>query len=443
MAVQEKSNKTNIVIYIVLSLALLAALVFGVYQTTKANEYKNDIRMDYQRVFTEMTQYVDDLELSLEKSMFVNDPGQMIRLSGEIYRQASNAKANLALLPLETEPLEKVSEFLSQAGDYAYSLSMKMLEGTQITQEEYNNLKTLSQYASILAQSLDSDLEKMFVGTLNVEDAAKGAELSGINAAMGEIEDQMHDYPALIYDGPFSSHLTDRTSVLVSNLPEISEEEAVAKAKAIAGDIEFSVSEEPGVLPMYYLSGQKDDVTVTLGITKQGGYLEYFLSDRVVGNQNIDMTDARLIASAYLEANGYPDMKESYYETISSVAVINYAAEQEGYTLYPDLIKVKVALDTGEVIGVEARGYIMYHKVRTIPNVKVSDEEAKSKVNPNVDIVSISRAVIPLDNGSEKFCWQIEGRIEDRRCLIYVNTQTGAEEKVMLLIESASGTLAV
>lgn len=439
---QEKS-KNNIVIYAVLSLAFLAALVFGIYQTTKANEYKNDIRMDYQRVFTEMTQYIDDMELSLEKSMFVNDPMQMIRLSGEIYRQASDAKANLALLPLETEPLEKVSEFLSQAGDYAYSLSMKMLEGREITQEEYANLNTLSHYASVLAQSLNGDLEKMFLGTLNIGEAAKGANLTGISAAMGEIEEQMHDYPALIYDGPFSSHLTDRASTLTANLPEITAEDAVQKAKKIVGDIELSVSEETGVLPVYYISGQKDGASVTLSITKRGGYLESFLSDRDAEGQNIDIADARLAASTFLEANGYPGMKESYYETVSSAAVINYAAEQDGYTIYPDLIKVKVALDTGEVIGVEARGYIMYHKARTVPEVRISDSEAKSKINPNVDIRGVSRAVIPLDDGTERFCWQIEGRIGDRRCLIYVNTQTGAEEKVLLLIESASGTLAV
>lgn len=434
---EDKSK--SLIICISLSLALLAAIVFGVYQTTKANEYKNEISMDYQRVFTELTQYVDDLETSLEKSMFVNDPKQMIRLSGEIYRQASDAKANLALLPLTTQPLEKVSEFLSQSGDYAYSLSMKMLGGEAVTEEEYKTLKSLSSYASVLAQSLNSDLEKLFSGTLSIGEAARSEKMSAIESAMGEIEEQMHDYPALIYDGPFSSHLTDRRSALTASMSEISADEALKKAEALAGEGKYSVTEQPGVLPMYYISG--DDVTV--GITKEGGYLEYFLKERDVAEENVTMADALLSASAFLEANGYSGMRESYYEKISSVAVINYAAEDKGYILYPDLVKVKIALDTGEVMGVEARGYIMYHREREIPAEKISREEARRKVNPNVEILTVSRAVIPLDDGSEKFCWQIEGRIDERKCLIYVNTQTGAEEKLFLLIESATGTLAV
>jgi germination protein YpeB len=435
--VEEKSKKINFLMYLLLSLALAVAIVFAAYQTTKANEYKNEISMDYQRVFTEMTQYVDDLQLSLEKSMFVNDPNQMIRLSGEIYRNASDAKANLALLPLETEPLEKLSEFLSQAGDYSYTLSMKMLEGEEVTEEEYETLKKLSAYAQSVAKSLDNDLEKVFVGTLSIEEASRDKSLSQIESAMSEIEDSMHDYPTLIYDGPFSSHLTDKKSVLVSQTAEISEDEAIAKAKSISGDLSFSISEEEGVLPMYYLS----DDSVTIGITKNGGYLEFLLNDRFVGDEEIDMAQARLKATEFLTNNGYPDMKESYYEKSHSVAVINYAAEQEGYTLYPDLIKVKVALDTGEVIGVEARGYIMNHFTRNLPNIKISAEEAKKKVNPNVEIEGVSRALIPTDGGGEKFCWQIEGRIEDRRCLIYIDMETGAEEKLYLLIESESGTL--
>ncbi|MCD8048674.1 MAG: germination protein YpeB [Clostridia bacterium] len=440
---EEKRGYSRVIIYIILALALVAAVLFAIFERARANDYENDLEINYQRAFTEMVQYIDDLEITLEKSLFVNDTGQMIRLSGEIYRQAADAKACLAMFPLGTEPLEKLSEFLSQVGDYAYSLSLKMLDGDKITDDEYANLKTLKNYASVAAVSLDGDLEKVYSGTLSVAKAASGEELSQLAGALGEVEEQMHDYPALIYDGPFSSHLTDKEPTLTKGQAEIDENEAISIAKSIVGEAEFEISEESGILPMYYLSGEIDNKSVTMGITKSGGFLEYYLVDREVGESAISVTDARLAASEFLESIGYSDMTESYYESTGENVVINFAAEQEGYTLYPDLVKVKVALDTGEIIGLEARGYIMYHQTRDIPKIKVSAEEAKSKVNPNVEIASVTRAVIPLDNGSEEFCWQIEGRIDERRCLIYINTQTGAEEKLFLLIESESGVLAV
>lgn len=432
--------KTNAVIYGILILALLAALIFGIYKDMEAKEYASEIKMDYQRCFTELVQYVDDLEMNLEKSRFVNDPGQMMRLSGEIYREAMSASANLAMLPLKAEPLEHLSEFLNQVGNYAYSLSYKMLEGEEITSDEYDNLAGLCRYAEMLATGLDGNLEQLYNGTLDIRRVAENNAAGDIDNAMGELETQLHDYPALIYDGPFSSHLTDRKPLLLEGKSEITAEEAIVQAKSIAGG-EFQCVEENGNIPAFYLYDNSG--AVSMAITKQGGYLLSYLNDREIGEPIGDIGDGKLAAALFLQSIGFENMKESYYETVNNVAVINYAATQEGYTIYPDLIKVKVALDTLSVVGFESRGYVMYHKEREVPSVKVSAEAAADKINPNVEILSSALAVIPTQSGGEAFAWQIEGKIDDRRCLIYVNTQTGAEEKIFLLIESETGVLAV
>lgn len=439
-----KALKLNYVLYGVLIVAIVGLSVFSVYKNTQAKDYENEIRMDYQRCFTELVQYVDDLSVTLEKSKFVNDPRQMMLLSGEIYRQAAQASANLALLPLKAEPLEHISKFLSQVGNFSYSLSLKMLDGNEISKEEYESLSQLTDYANILAKNLDKDLEDLYNGRLDIRKAASNTEESQINVVMGELEQQLHDYPALIYDGPFSSHLTDRESVYLTGKGEITREEAIEKAKTLMGkNLQFECVEEKGNIPSYYLTAKDGENSYSIAITKRGGCLLYYLNDRVVTEENKNIADAKIAGVEFLEAAGYKNMEENYYETISNMAVINYSPKQEGYTLYPDLVKVKVALDTGEVIGCEARGYIMYHKEREIPQIKISDTEALEKVNPNVDVKSISLAVIPQDSGKEEFCWQIEGEIDKRKCLIYINTQSGAEEKIFLLIESDTGVLAV
>ena len=422
-------------------LLLILSLVWGIKCDMELEKAKRNINMDYQRCFTEVVQYVDDLQLGLEKSKFVNDPGQMMRLSGEIYRQASMASSNLAMLPLQAEPLEHLGEFLNQVGNYAYTLSFKMLNGNGISEEEYQNLASLEKYAKTVAQSLDEDLEALYNGELEIGQSAKGAAPSGIDKALGELETGLHDYPALIYDGPFSSHLTDRKPLFLEGMKEVSAEAALEKVKEITNHADFLYTEEQGNVPAYYFYDKNGQESIV--ITKQGGYLLSYLNDRDVAQSQYTMSDAKLAATMFLEKQGFKNMKESYYEIVSDVAVINYAAVQDGYTLYPDLIKVKVALDDCTVVGCETRGYLMHHTKRTIPEIKVSEEKAKSKVNSHVEVVSSSLTLIPSDGGTEHFCWQLEGKIEDRRCLIYVNTQTGAEEKLFILIESETGTLAV
>lgn len=421
---------------------LFAATVFGIYRDVCASKYENEIKMDYQRSFTELVQYVDDLQLSLEKSLYVNDAYQMMKLSEEIYRHAAFASANLAMLPLKTEPLENLSEFLNQSGDYAKAMSFKMMEGKSIEDEEYENLVNLNEYAQTVSKSLDEDLEKLFNGTLDIRRVAENSGVSGIDSAMGEIEDQLHDYPTLIYDGPFSSHLTDRESLFLKGKEEISAEDAVKRAKAFTGlGKKLVCEEEKGNIPAYYIHDEKNTFSVTL--TKAGGYLMSYLNDREVGEATIDTAEAKITGVSFLDTMGFKNMRENYYEITGNVAVINYTPQQDGYTVYPDIIKVKVALDTGEVVGCETRGYLMYHTKRDIPTVKIGLEEAKEKINSKVTVKSTSLAIIPEDDGTEDFCWQIEGEMNGRHCLIYVNTQNGAEEKIFLLIESETGVLAV
>jgi hypothetical protein len=77
MNVREKYKSAGIFSFL-LVLVVMGLLVFGIKGDIAKREAMQQIRMDYQRCFTEMVQYVDDLQLSLEKSKFVNDPRQMM-----------------------------------------------------------------------------------------------------------------------------------------------------------------------------------------------------------------------------------------------------------------------------------------------------------------------------------------------------------------------------
>lgn len=59
-------------------------------------------------------------------------------------------------------------------------------------------------------------------------------------------------------------------------------------------------------------------------------------------------------------------MKESYYSIYDGLITINFAYTESDIVFYGDLIKVSVALDNGEVVGREARGFLMSHCSRNI-----------------------------------------------------------------------------
>lgn len=91
----------------------------------------------------------------------------------------------------------------------------------------------------------------------------------------------------------------------------------------------------------------------------------------------------------------------------------------------------------------EANGYIMNHAVRDIRTPVISKQEARAKVNSRLSIDSARIALIPKDSRREVLCYEFKGSANSRNFLIYINAETGREEDIQLLIESADGILTV
>lgn len=430
--------------HIILSVLLLALGVFGIYQFKRAEELEYSQNLAYRQIFTELTGYVDDMETELLKARLINDPRQLVNLSGELYRSSAAAKAGLCSLPLGEVSVANSAEFLSQVGDFAHSVSMRVLGGGEITDEDIANVESLSKYAKNMQQGLDDLLVKMNNGDVsfskrNVRLSLGGGGGTALADSLADMEEELHDYPSLVYDGPFSQHISNKEAVFLKNKAEVDETTAKSIAEIYIGNGAKLLGEGKGKIPSYYFEKGSSRIE----ITKAGGHIMWMLNNREVGQRKLELKDAKQRAAEFLRRNGFYDMTESYYDIKDDCAVLNYAWSQSGYTVFPDLVKVKVALDTGEVIGFEGRGYVMNHQHRKIPEPRLTPDEAVSMVSRGAPVESVSYAVIPLDNGEEAFCYQLKGTIEDKHFLIYINTQTGAEEEIMILLETDTGVLAV
>lgn len=134
-------------------------------------------------------------------------------------------------------------------------------------------------------------------------------------------------------------------------------------------------------------------------------------------------------------------MKATYYLKEGGIVTINYAYVQDNVTIYPDLIKIKVALDNGEILGMETSGYLNNHTKRDIPTPLISIEEAKESLNKNLEITTEDLAIIPTEWKTEIFCYEFKGKIDDTDFLVYINALTGKEENILVIIDTPNGVL--
>lgn len=451
-----KKAKSNFLIT-VLGILLIASTITSCLQYKKASAMKITIQNNYNRAFHELADYVDDIDANLQKIMLISSASQAASISSELFRETTAAKACLAQLPISEILLEKTEKFLSQIGDYTYLLSQKNINGEEITEDDYTNLQSLSEYSAILKTELLSMQEEIYSGNIEFDDIKNSAEkhLSSVAEAantdflsgLENVEKQFSEYPSLIYDGPFSEHIEKINPVMTENKQTSTSEEAFETAcdflNAWSDCLVSDGESNNNPLESYLFKGVRDNESIYAAFTKKGLYPLYFLISREMGEEKITVENAISAARAYLSEKGFTSMKESYYDTFGGIATINFAYKQNNVVCYSDLIKVKVALDNGEIIGFEANGYLTSHKERDFENVTLSEQEAKNKINKHLSVDGISLALIPKNNKTEILCYEIKGTHMNKNFLIYINAQNGREEEIMLLIESENGILTI
>lgn len=448
----EKSNKIHAVLYTILVAGIIAALLWAFSMNRSVKAYEIDAENNYNRAFHEMVGYINDIDALLSKAQLANDPADLATMSSDIFRKAAGAKACLGQLPTSQVNLENTARFLSQAGDYTYVLSQSMINGQKISQEEYDTLSSLNDYAGKLKAALGDIQSRIYSGELKLTDADAQEAVNTVQAASGDViadlenvEKSFDEYPALIYDGPFSQHIENQQSAMLSQEREITRDEAHSAAEKFLGqrDLQFEYASENTAIDAYAFSKTTSEGQISISITKRGGHVLYFLNSVNVGEGQYDPSAATERALAFLEEHGFNDMVSSYYDVSNNIATVNFAASQNGIVCYSDLIKVRVALDTGEIVGMEAKGYLMNHRQRDLPQPQLTQEQAREKVSTSLEVSSAGLAVIPKDSLREVQCYEFKGAFNGKNFIVYVNAENGHEEQILLLLESPSGILTV
>lgn len=431
----------------VIALIVIAILGYNllnqkrVYATTKENEYN--------MAFYEVVEYVQNVKTYLAKSMISKSAEHGAEMLTHVWREANLAQAYLGMLPIESQELENTEKFLNQVSEYSYSLSRKNIEGEGLTDDDINKIKEMYKYSNDLANTLNEMADELNNGTLKWSNLMKNTEGSEITevSTFDVVEENFHEYSGLIYDGAFSEHLTSSEKKGLTG-DEIDEETAKIKAEEFIGKDKIKSTQnngyvENGNIPVYrFEMTLNDDQKIGISISKKGGHVVFLNSNREVKEDKISEQDAVAKGKEYLASKGFNNMKETYYMKQNGFITINYAYKQNDVVIYADLIKVKVALDNGEIIGLETTGYLNNHYNRAISTEKISIEKAREQLSSKAQVTSEGLAIIPTEWKTEKFCYEFKGKIEDIDFIAYINAGTGEEEDILIITNSENGTLA-
>lgn len=411
---------------------------------------KQEVQDGYNKSMYDFVANVNNIENEILKlRLTTNDTYTMTTLAS-IFAKSNSANSNLDSLPFSANSISNVSKFLNQLSDFSYVLMRNLLNGDNISDYKdnidtlYDKISSLSNVVEDIYVELNDgrirwdELEK--IGDEKINNSSAEQEVSKVNY----IGKTFTEYEGIIYDGAFSNHiLTLKPAYLTGNILSSEEVETELRKKLDIETITYK-EEQDGKIPLYiYEVKLKNIETVkTLYATKDDGKVYQMISDRKCKNESITVEEAKAKATQFINSLGIDNIIPTYFLKADNMITISFAATQNDVIIYSDLIKVKLALDNGEIMNFEANGYIYNHKERDI-NPKKTIDEARNSLYNEIKIENERLCIIPTDSKDEVLVYEFEGSIEDKKYLIYVNADTLVQEKIYILLDTPGGTLAM
>ena len=134
-------------IAIILLIAIAVSIGYYAYHTNKS--YATLQTNHYNEAFGNLVNYMNSVESLLAKSMISKDAEHSAETLTEVWRDSNLALVYLTGIPMNTEELSQTAKFLNQVSDYSYSLSRKNIKNEELSDEDFENLKSLHQYSEI------------------------------------------------------------------------------------------------------------------------------------------------------------------------------------------------------------------------------------------------------------------------------------------------------
>lgn len=429
---------------------LIGVLVVGVAGTAywgyQEHLEKNAVLIhaenNYQRAFHDLSYQVDLLNDKIGSTLAMNSRQQLSPSLAEVWRITSAAHSDVGQLPLTLLPFNKTEEFLANVGEFSYRTAIRDLDKEPLTDDEYKTLQSLYEKSADIQKELrkvqhlvlENNLRWMDVQlAISTDDQQDNTIIDGFKT----VEKNVEAYTEADFGPSFTSMNKEKDGFKYVTGNEISKQQAMKIAQdflGLQGSEEIKVTENgKGAKDAFYslsIEDPKSEAIINMDITKKGGYPIWVLRSRDVKESNISLNEAMENAKKYLAEHKFNNLALNESAQYDNIGVFTFTSVEDNVFIYPDTITMKVALDDGNVVGFSARNYLMSHHERKIPKPSISAEDARSKINPGVDVMENRLAIIVNDLEKEVLCHEFLGTIDNDTYRIFINAETGHEEKV-------------
>ncbi len=414
---------------------------FGIAQSN-AMRYKNDLVNIYNENFYNLLDSVNNLENKLSKTLSSNGTYQRKMLL-EASKNAGEAEVSVSQLPLSQSDIQDMIKFVNQISGYTSTLANELIDKSTLSEEDISTLQDIHESVLQLKNQLNEFERKMEKGYSIIDNIDIDVTNNGFSQMITLSKSNAIEYPTMIYDGPFSDSVTNSEvkGLKGESVSKSKAEEIVEKQFKNTAEIKFE-GETKGRFETYnFRIKNSDGEMLYIQVSKIGGNILTISGAGKDGDAAIDMDAAKDIAIHFAEENGIENAQVVWSDQIKNDVYLNIAPMQNGIVLYPDLVKVKVDLTNGMIVGYDATTYFTNHVARNLSKGILRESDARGKVPSNFEIAQSRLVLSPLEYNREVVCYEVETDYKNETYFFYFNASNGELENVLKVIKTDNGNL--
>ncbi len=449
---EEKRNTNRALKGAVIGLSITAAVLgattlgfgigYGVTQS-QANSYSMQLDNIYKKNYYELVDGVNSADIQISKLLAADSEKLQAKSLSDLSESSKMMQSNIAGLPLSNENIISSVRFINQMSGYTQILEDKLSQGGTLTQEDRQTLQEMHSALTDMKRYLNQMSQKLTEGysILHASENMNG-DYDEFSLDFAQIKTDDTDYPTMIYDGPFSDSVVNKKITGLSG-EQLSKEEVYKKVDAVFKNISNLKydGESKGRFDTYnFILNNSDGQKIFVQATKKGGHVLTVSGQVTSDNKQISLDQAEKIALTFAKDNGVENPSSVWHEELNGFAYFNIAPTQNGIVLYPDLVKVKVDMEHGDVIGYDAMNYFTNHTKRNLGTAVIAENKVREFVDGSFTVKSTGLVLAPLEYNREVLCWEFECERDGATYYLYYNASTGEQENVLKVVETSDGS---
>ncbi len=441
---KKKSNAQKALPWLIVAIVSLIVILtcvliayYQIYNSSKQNS--NTLEGIYASSYYSMVDNVNNLSVDVDKYSNLTTRQSKLSTLQDMVQDCNYIVSGLSVLPIDEANVTSVTKFFNQVSGLCEAYINTLNKGENLTIEEELIFDEISIVVSRIKSNFNKQNASMYDSNFNFIDAGvfDNTGMNELSSGLGDLTKDSIDYPAMIFDGPFSSALETKH---VNGLPEEEVDQDYAynylinKVYSNRDDIKIEYSKETnGDISTYDFNVNVDGKRFSAQVSKRGGLLMTLSGYAESGDPIMSGEYASELATTFANNIGFDSMSAVWLEIHDNVAYVNLAPVKNDVIYYPDLVKVKVDLTSQEIIGFEAVNYAFNHVDRN-PEFNVSIEDAEELLGFDYEIIKTSKTVIRLDSGKEISAYEFFVERIDGMYFYYINANTNEIAKTMKLV---------